>query len=176
MIEIRNLLFQPLTFQLTGEEHGLHLGPRQTRSVEDALVSDEIKTAGERGFLDLKIIPPEFDPETMMSAPVDPGDGGSDTVPAVDDSTSADQVTDPSASTDVAPATDEPPADGQPMSDVPTEEIVPAVDQLAGDTAEPAMLLAADVGSADAVALEDGVQMAALSVSEDATTATRKRR
>ena len=176
MIEIRNLLFQPLTFQLTGEEHGLHLGPRQTRSVEDALVSDEIKTAGERGFLDLKIIPPEFDPETMMTTPVDTADGGSDTASAVDDTTSTEQVTDSSTSTDAVPVADEPPAESQPTSDVPTEEIAPAPDQPIVDTAEPAMLLAADISSADAAALEDGVQMAALSVSEDAATTTRKRR
>ena len=53
MIEIRNLLFQPMTFQLAGEERGLHLGSRQRKLVDDAQVSEEIRIAAKRGFVAL---------------------------------------------------------------------------------------------------------------------------
>jgi hypothetical protein len=51
VIEIRNLLFQPLTFQLAGEEGGLYLTSRQRKLVDDAQVSEEMRTAATRGFV-----------------------------------------------------------------------------------------------------------------------------
>lgn len=56
MIEIRNLLSQPLTFQLAGEERGLHLGSRQRKLVDDVQVSEEIRTAAKRGFVALTML------------------------------------------------------------------------------------------------------------------------
>ena len=53
MTEIRNLLFQPLTFQLAGQDRGLHLGSRQRKLIEDDQVSEEIRTAAKRGFIAL---------------------------------------------------------------------------------------------------------------------------
>lgn len=50
MIEIRNLQFQPLTFQL-GAEGSLHLGPRQKKSIARKDLSAEIQTAGKRGLV-----------------------------------------------------------------------------------------------------------------------------
>lgn len=50
MIEIRNLQFQPLTFQL-GTEGSLHLGPRQTKSIARKDLSAEIQTAAKRGLV-----------------------------------------------------------------------------------------------------------------------------
>ncbi len=50
MIEIRNLQFQPLTFQL-GAEGSLHLGPRQKKSIARKDLSAEIKTAAKRGLV-----------------------------------------------------------------------------------------------------------------------------
>lgn len=50
MIEIRNLQFQPLTFQLGGEG-SLHLGPRQRRSIARKDLSAEILTAAKRGLV-----------------------------------------------------------------------------------------------------------------------------
>lgn len=50
MIEIRNLKFQPLTFNLSGQGT-LHLGPRERKSIARKDLSAEIKTAGKRGLV-----------------------------------------------------------------------------------------------------------------------------
>lgn len=50
MIEIRNLQFQPLTFQLGGAG-SLHLGPRQRKSIARKDLSAEIQTAAKRGLV-----------------------------------------------------------------------------------------------------------------------------
>jgi hypothetical protein len=50
VIEIRNLQFQPLTFQL-GTEGSLHLGPRQKKSIAQKDLSAEIQTAAKRGLV-----------------------------------------------------------------------------------------------------------------------------
>lgn len=52
MIEVRNLLFQPLTFHAAGGE-SLHLGPRQRRAIEKDHVSQELEQAARRGFVRL---------------------------------------------------------------------------------------------------------------------------
>ena len=96
MIEIRNLLFQPLTFQLAGEEGGLYLTSRQRKLVEDAQVSEEMRTAATRGFV---VITPleQQDPPEAQSADVGAADTPSDNAtqssgePAADESA---QVTD----------------------------------------------------------------------------------
>ena len=68
MIEIRNLLFQPLTFQLAGEQRGLHLRSRQRKLVDDAQVSDEIRVAAKRGFVALAELEQPDQPETQPAA------------------------------------------------------------------------------------------------------------
>ena len=50
MIEIRNLQFQPLTFQL-GSEGSLHLGPRERKSIARKDLSAEIQTAAKRALV-----------------------------------------------------------------------------------------------------------------------------
>jgi hypothetical protein len=50
VIEIRNLQFQPLTFQLGGEG-SLHLGPRERKSITRKNLSAEIQMAAKRGLL-----------------------------------------------------------------------------------------------------------------------------
>jgi hypothetical protein len=50
VIEIRNLQFQPLTFQLGGEG-SLHLGPRERKSIARKNLSAEIQTAAKRGLV-----------------------------------------------------------------------------------------------------------------------------
>lgn len=50
MIEIRNLKFQPLTFNLSGQGT-LHLGPRERKSIARKDLSAEIQTAGKRGLV-----------------------------------------------------------------------------------------------------------------------------
>jgi len=73
VIEIRNLLFQPLTFQLAGEQRGLHLGSRQRKPIDDAQVSDEIRVAAKRGFVALTILEqpdqPEAQSEDVITSP-----------------------------------------------------------------------------------------------------------
>ncbi len=51
MIEVRNLLFQPLTFHLKGGGENLHLGPRQRRVIADDQVSPELDRARKRGLV-----------------------------------------------------------------------------------------------------------------------------
>lgn len=68
MIEIRNLLFQPLTFQLSGEQRGLHLGPRQRRLIEDAHVSEDIRSAAKGGFVALMVQAESNQPEVETVA------------------------------------------------------------------------------------------------------------
>ena len=67
MIEIRNLLFQPLTFQLAGEERGLHLSSRQRKLIEDAQVSEEMRTAERGGFI---VLTPLEQPDQPDAQPV----------------------------------------------------------------------------------------------------------
>lgn len=52
MIEIRNLQFQPLTFNLAGGRT-LHLGPRERTSIPQKDISPEITLAEKRGLVGL---------------------------------------------------------------------------------------------------------------------------
>ncbi|MGE4285145.1 MAG: hypothetical protein AB7F23_00865 [Phycisphaerae bacterium] len=52
MIEIRNLQFQPLTFNLAGDRT-LHLGPRERTSIPQKDISPEITLAEKRGLVGL---------------------------------------------------------------------------------------------------------------------------
>ena len=54
MIEIKNLMFQPLAFHLAGKGEGLHLKPRERRKIEDGQISPEIEMAEKRGFISIK--------------------------------------------------------------------------------------------------------------------------
>lgn len=70
MIEVRNLLFQPLTFQLA-DGASLHLGPRERRTIASELVSPELEQAQRRNYVDLRetdqpkiVAPAETSPET----------------------------------------------------------------------------------------------------------------
>ena len=58
MIEIRNLLFQPLTFHLAGGGQGLHLNPRERRTLGEDDISAEIDAAAKRGFVSLTPVTP----------------------------------------------------------------------------------------------------------------------
>jgi hypothetical protein len=71
VIEIRNLLFQPLTFQLVGGDRGLHLGSRQRKPIEDAQVSGEIRIAAKRGFVALTVLEQPGQPEAQPAASED---------------------------------------------------------------------------------------------------------
>ena len=62
MIEIRNLQFQPLTFQF-GAEGSLHLGPRQKKSIARKDLSAEIQTAAKRGLVRITDLAGRAEPE-----------------------------------------------------------------------------------------------------------------
>ncbi len=53
MIEIRNLLNQPLTFQLARQSASLHLSPRERQILRRDEVTAEMRTAASRGFVAL---------------------------------------------------------------------------------------------------------------------------
>ncbi len=117
MIEIRNLLFQPLTFQLAGEQRGLHLGSRQRKLVDDAQVSEEIRTAAKRGFVALTVLEQSAatkevvtTPEAVMTPSVEPLPDESVQAPDEDATTSDDAGASlaPETTTDPAEATDQP--------------------------------------------------------------------
>ena len=63
MIEVRNTLFQPLTFHLAkgpnGMQEGLHLGPRERRRIRRDQLSPEIEKAAGRGLIALVYLPDE---------------------------------------------------------------------------------------------------------------------
>lgn len=69
MIEIKNLLFQPLTFHLAGDGQGLHLNPRERKSIGNEQLSPEIEAAAKRGLISLteSAKPPETPPKTDKS-------------------------------------------------------------------------------------------------------------
>jgi len=72
VIEIKNLLFQPLTFHLAGGGRGLHLNPRERRTLEEDDISPEIDAAAKRGFVSLTPATPTVpEPETAREEPVE---------------------------------------------------------------------------------------------------------
>ena len=74
MIEIKNLLFQPLTFHLAGGGRGLHLNPRERRTLEEDDISPEIDVAANRGFVSLTPVTPIApEPEPPRDEPVEIG-------------------------------------------------------------------------------------------------------
>ncbi len=74
MIAIKNLLFQPLTFQLAGAGRGLHLGPREGREISEEHVSAELKTAAKRGLISLAEVAdrPEISPKGAPASKAKP--------------------------------------------------------------------------------------------------------
>lgn len=67
MIEVRNLLFQPLTFQLAGGG-SLHLGPRERRVIKPEQVSPELEQAQRRNYVALDEAPKPAAPEAAVPA------------------------------------------------------------------------------------------------------------
>lgn len=72
MIEIKNLLFQPLTFHLAGGGRGLHLNPRERKTLGEDDISAEIDAAAKRGFVSLTPVTLTASvPETPREEPVE---------------------------------------------------------------------------------------------------------
>ena len=66
MIEVKNLLFQPLSLH-TRSGHGLHLGPRERLRLPDDEVSAEMEAAARRGAVSLTALD-----ETAANEPLKP--------------------------------------------------------------------------------------------------------
>jgi hypothetical protein len=74
VIEIKNLLFQPLTFHLAEGGRGLHLNPRERRTLNEADISPEIDVGAKRGFVSLTPVTPIApEPEHPRDEPVEIG-------------------------------------------------------------------------------------------------------
>ncbi len=74
MIEIKNLLFQPLTFHLSGGGRGLHLNPRERGALGVDDSCPEIDVAAKRGFVSLTPVRPIApEPEPPRDEPVEIG-------------------------------------------------------------------------------------------------------
>ncbi len=63
MIEVKNLLFQPLTLHVEGRPDGLHLGPRERCLIEPAEASSELRLAEKRGLVSLEKQKPDEAPK-----------------------------------------------------------------------------------------------------------------
>jgi hypothetical protein len=81
VIEIRNLMFQPLALHLAGEEGGIHLGSRERMTIPEDQVSDEMRVAASRGFVSLAQVRETTQPDPH----VDTAEREHDVVPAGDD-------------------------------------------------------------------------------------------
>ncbi|HUT54397.1 MAG TPA: hypothetical protein VM658_13495 [bacterium] len=69
MIEIKNLMFQPLTFHLAGSGQSLYLNPRERRAISEEKISPEIKMAEKRGFVSFADIGDPTEDTPPASAP-----------------------------------------------------------------------------------------------------------
>ena len=52
-MQIKNLLFQPLSFNAAPDNEGFHLYAREFTEIPDEKISDEIRLAAERGLIAL---------------------------------------------------------------------------------------------------------------------------
>lgn len=68
MIEVKNLLFQPLAFHLRDGKESLHLGPRQRRLIEAEAVSPELEQAARRKFVALTEVKEQSSAETEQAS------------------------------------------------------------------------------------------------------------
>jgi len=66
VIEIRNLMFQPLSFHLAGEEGGIHLGSRERRTIPEEQLSEEIRVAEARGYVSLSEVVQNTQPDPRV--------------------------------------------------------------------------------------------------------------
>ena len=56
MLEIKNLLFQPLTLHLVDSNKSIHLSSRDKATIKEKDLSQEIKRAQVRGWVSIKTI------------------------------------------------------------------------------------------------------------------------
>ena len=66
LVAIRNMLFQPLTFSANGNVGGLHLCSRERAVIAEDQLSQEIKSAADRGLVSLTQIPGSTQPDPRV--------------------------------------------------------------------------------------------------------------
>jgi hypothetical protein len=54
MLQMKNLLFQPLTLHLADSNKSIHLASRGTTTIKDKELSQEIKRAQAKGWISIK--------------------------------------------------------------------------------------------------------------------------
>lgn len=69
MIEIKNLLFQPLSLHRR-DGTGIHLGPRKRATIEDDAVSEEMRRAEARSVLSMAPVAEASSRESLPDTPV----------------------------------------------------------------------------------------------------------
>lgn len=69
MTEIRNLTFQPLTFHLAGDGDGIHLSSRGRVTIQADQLSDELRTAADRGFVSISDVSRSTQPDPRVDLP-----------------------------------------------------------------------------------------------------------
>lgn len=57
MIEVKNLLFQPLTLRREEPAGGLYLGPREKATLRGKEISEEMRLAEARGLISIRQLP-----------------------------------------------------------------------------------------------------------------------
>jgi len=72
MVEVKNLLFQPITLHYGGTGRGFHLGPRERIQLRDEEVSPEIEMAAKRKHIALTTLPGEPVADGPLSPVTDP--------------------------------------------------------------------------------------------------------
>lgn len=72
MVEVKNLLFQPITLHYGAAGRGFHLGPRERIQLRDEDVSPEMEMAARRKHIALTTLPGEPVVEGPLSPVTDP--------------------------------------------------------------------------------------------------------
>ena len=82
MIEVRNLLFQPVSLHLAGDGRGFHIGPREKVQVRDDQVSLEMQMAARRGLITLTKVVEEAEKRKSTSKAAPPSASVAEARPA----------------------------------------------------------------------------------------------
>ena len=69
MVEVRNLLFQPVSLHLAGDGRGFHIGPRERVQIRDDQVSLEMQMAARRGLIVLTKVAEEAESAKVDAKP-----------------------------------------------------------------------------------------------------------
>jgi hypothetical protein len=71
MVEVKNLLFQPITLHFGGDGRGFHMGPREKTQIREDQVSPEMEMAAKRGQITLTRLREETNKAPVSDAPAE---------------------------------------------------------------------------------------------------------